>query len=79
MTELTRLASNLGPQKSFPIPEGILNHRGSNTLALSLWVLDNQGTSMEGLDLNSDAVVLTGMEAVAQMSQLRWLKRPGVY
>src|SRR5205823_4981595 len=28
--------ANIGPQRVFPLPEGILNHHGRNTLALAV-------------------------------------------
>ena len=35
---LQRVA-NFGPQSKFPVPPGILNHNGKNTVALALWQL----------------------------------------
>lgn len=47
----------LGPQLVFPVPPGIINTGGLNTVALSLWALDNtteakaiDGFSVELLD-----------------------------
>ncbi|CAE7133094.1 unnamed protein product, partial [Rhizoctonia solani] len=34
-----RHVSNLGPQSVYPIPEGILNHRGQNDVLLTIWSL----------------------------------------
>ncbi|KAI0790298.1 glycoside hydrolase superfamily [Irpex lacteus] len=31
--------ANFGPQSKFPVPTGILNHNGKNTVALALWQL----------------------------------------
>jgi hypothetical protein len=42
---------NIGPQDSFPVPEGILNHHGTNWVAQSLWALDAGGAKIEGFDL----------------------------
>ncbi|CAE6444221.1 unnamed protein product [Rhizoctonia solani] len=36
-----RYIANLGPQYKFPIPEGILNHRGENTVAIAIWSMEN--------------------------------------
>ncbi|KAG9119184.1 hypothetical protein FRC07_005939 [Ceratobasidium sp. 392] len=36
-----RRIANLGPQFKFPAPEGILNHRGQNTVAVAVWNMDN--------------------------------------
>ncbi|KAI0642855.1 glycoside hydrolase superfamily [Trametes meyenii] len=31
---------NVGPQARFPVPSGILNHRGTNTIGVALWALE---------------------------------------
>ncbi|KAG8685190.1 hypothetical protein FRC11_010962, partial [Ceratobasidium sp. 423] len=36
-----RYIANLGPQFKFPIPEGILNHHGENTVAVAIWSMEN--------------------------------------
>jgi Beta-galactosidase jelly roll domain len=41
-----RYINNVGPQHQFYVPAGILNGRGSNTLAIAVWGLDATG----GLD-----------------------------
>ncbi|KAI0775604.1 glycoside hydrolase superfamily [Trametes elegans] len=33
---------NLGPQSRFPVPPGVLDHHGRNTVAVALWALENQ-------------------------------------
>lgn len=71
--------SNLGPQTSFPVPEGILNHQGTNTVGLSLWALSEGGAKIESFELNADGVVETGMEGVVGMPQPRWERREGAY
>ncbi|KAG8737249.1 hypothetical protein FRC10_008399 [Ceratobasidium sp. 414] len=40
-----RFASNYGPQTVFPIPEGIINHRGENDVLLTLWSLGQSACS----------------------------------
>jgi hypothetical protein len=47
----TKPVNNLGPQKSFPVSEDILNHNGINYIALTLWAQDPQGARLGGLDL----------------------------
>lgn len=44
---------HIGPQTRFPIPPGVLNNRGKNTLALSLWAMTDKGASLEGVELFS--------------------------
>ncbi|KDQ25254.1 hypothetical protein PLEOSDRAFT_1084879 [Pleurotus ostreatus PC15] len=47
-----RFISSLGPQTSFPVPEGILNHRGNNEVLVSLWALNSGGARLKKLELN---------------------------
>ncbi|KAF7353098.1 Beta-galactosidase [Mycena venus] len=35
-----KYVNNIGPQTSFPVPQGILNYNGVNTLGISLWAAD---------------------------------------
>ncbi|KAG9081537.1 hypothetical protein FRC06_005514, partial [Ceratobasidium sp. 370] len=55
-----RFTSNLGPQTVFPIPEGILNHRGENDVLMTLWSLDNSGAKVVNVELVSTSVVASG-------------------
>ncbi|CCO33330.1 hypothetical protein BN14_07405 [Rhizoctonia solani AG-1 IB] len=59
-----RFSSNYGPQTVFPIPEGILNHRGENDVLLTLWSLDAGGAKVAGLELISSIVLDSGKEVV---------------
>jgi hypothetical protein len=38
--QVGRYVNDLGPQHTFPIPEGILRPRGTNTIAIAVWSLD---------------------------------------
>jgi beta-galactosidase GanA len=40
--EMGNYVNYLGPQHSFPVPNGILNPNGSNTIAIAVWNLDGQ-------------------------------------
>lgn len=40
-----KLISDLGPQTYFPIPRGVLNFEGENTLAISLWSTQDEEIS----------------------------------
>src|SRR5437588_79397 len=72
-------ASNLGPQTSFPVPEGILNHRGKNTIALSLWAFNSTSAKLDELFLKADAIVEASMKEVESVPQPSWKKRDGAY
>ena len=74
-----KYVSSLGPQVTFPVPEGILNHQGRNTLALSLWVLDPMGAKLDGLELIAEGVVKTGMAKVKAADQPKFKKRDGAF
>ncbi|KAI1789917.1 glycoside hydrolase superfamily, partial [Ganoderma leucocontextum] len=56
--------ANLGPQTKFPVPPGILNYNGKNTVAVSLWALNNTAVSPT-LELVIDEVLDGGVGPVA--------------
>jgi hypothetical protein len=43
--------AHVGPQRLFPIPEGILNHRGANTIALAVTSDGAPGNALEPVKL----------------------------
>lgn len=43
--------AHVGPQRTFPIPEGILNHRGRNTIALAVTSDGAPGNALETVKL----------------------------
>nr|GAT53820.1 glycoside hydrolase family 35 protein [Mycena chlorophos] len=71
--------SNLGPQTSFPVPQGILNYNGKNTLAVSLWSLESSGARLDGLDLKITARAESSMPMVVNQPLTPWTKRVGAY
>ncbi|QRW22851.1 glycoside hydrolase family 35 protein [Rhizoctonia solani] len=56
-----RYIANLGPQFKFPVPEGILNHHGENTVALAIWSMENTQLS-PNLKLTIEGVFDSGYE-----------------
>ncbi|KAM5541241.1 hypothetical protein V8D89_005170 [Ganoderma adspersum] len=52
--------ANLGPQLKFPVPPGTLNYNGKNTVAVSLWALNNTVVSPT-LELVVDEVLDGGV------------------
>ncbi len=70
---------NIGPQDSYPVPEGILNYHGENWIAVSLWSLDEKGAKVDGLQLSVDAVVQSGRGSVSNSPMPAWSKRAGAY
>lgn len=46
-----KFVPHIGPQKRFPIPPGIINMRGSNTLGIALWSQTEAGAKLSTLQL----------------------------
>lgn len=74
-----KFVSNLGPQTEFPVPEGILNHRGKNTVAVALWALDAGGAWLDGFDLVPKAVVRSSLQHPDLAPAPEWAPRFGAY
>jgi beta-galactosidase GanA len=58
--------AHVGPQRVFPLPEGILNHRGRNTLALAVTSDGASGSSLEAVRL----VTLRNVRGGVQVRQV---------
>ncbi|PSS38131.1 hypothetical protein PHLCEN_2v38 [Hermanssonia centrifuga] len=56
--------ANIGPQFKFPVPEGILDYSGKNTVAVALWVLGETNVT-PSLQLVLDGVVDGGVGPIA--------------
>ena len=66
--------ANLGPQTSFVVQEGILNYRGDNTIAISLWALDSGAADLKipTFTLESSGVYLGGPGNVGKLPVPTW-------
>lgn len=42
---------HIGPQSVFPVPPGIVNNRGPNTLAVSIWAQTDEGARLDRVEL----------------------------
>ncbi|KAF9890344.1 hypothetical protein FE257_006010 [Aspergillus nanangensis] len=73
------LISNIGPQTSYPVPEGILNHRGTNWVAVSLWALESEGAKLESFEMVNTTPILSGMDEVKASEQPKYKPRKGAY
>ncbi|KAM0550254.1 hypothetical protein ACHAPJ_008923 [Fusarium lateritium] len=70
----------IGPQVAFAVPEGILNYRGKNTIALTLWNQEQDGSvGIEGISLRANHPVLTGRPPVEVVKSPKWTERKGAY
>ena len=74
-----KYVNHVGPQTRFPVPEGILDYRGANDVALTLWGFDAGGNGLAGLELVSTAAVATGYARPELAPEGRWEEREGAY
>ncbi|KAJ5819519.1 Glycoside hydrolase family 35 [Penicillium riverlandense] len=74
-----KYVNNIGPQTSYPVPEGILNYHGTNWVALTLWAQESDGAHLDSFELVNTTPVLTGMGEVHSVEQPKWAKRAGAY
>ncbi|KAJ1305575.1 hypothetical protein OPQ81_000575 [Rhizoctonia solani] len=63
-----RFTSNFGPQTVYPIPEGILNHRGENDILLTLWSLDAAGAKVANVELTPTIILSSSKEIVGGLA-----------
>ncbi|KAH8803551.1 galactose-binding domain-like protein [Xylogone sp. PMI_703] len=70
---------NIGPQTVFPVPEGIINHRGKNSIAIITWNLASNGGRLTQLSLNATGVYQTGYGKVLPAPQPAYSARAGAY
>lgn len=71
--------NNIGPQTKFPVPEGILDYSGKNTVAITLWALGEAGAKLDGFSLEVDAVIQSGYRKPRVANLRGWEARPGAY
>ncbi|EIW52309.1 uncharacterized protein TRAVEDRAFT_75316 [Trametes versicolor FP-101664 SS1] len=64
---------NIGPQARFPVPPGILDHHGSNTIGVALWVMEDTPVSPT-LDLVLEGALEGGVGPIAQNNPV-WTAR----
>ena len=74
-----KYVNNIGPQAVFPVPEGVLDHHGTNTVALIVFALTEQGASVEEFGLTCTAVVQSGYGDVALSPLDGYVPREGAY
>ncbi|KAF7861742.1 uncharacterized protein EAF02_010696 [Botrytis sinoallii] len=74
-----KYVNNVGPQTSFPVPQGILNYNGQNTLAIELWAQQASGAALSNFTLTAGTPVLTSLKAPSLVHSPAWSKRKGAY
>ncbi|KAK7008309.1 glycoside hydrolase family 35 protein [Favolaschia claudopus] len=55
-----RYVANLGPQSRFPVPQGILDYQGTNTVVLAVWATSDEGAQIKSFELTVDSVLEGG-------------------
>ena len=73
--------NNIGPQTTFPVPEGILNYHGMNTVGLSLWALDATGAKIDNIELvpTGNGLIQTAYGPVELSPMPAYILRAGAY
>ena len=69
---------HIGPQSRYPVPEGILNYHGENTLALTVWGME-EGARLGGLKWDIGMVSETGYGGIKLSKAPEWEEREGAY
>ncbi|KAF2186130.1 glycoside hydrolase family 35 protein [Zopfia rhizophila CBS 207.26] len=74
-----RYVSNIGPQSTFPVPEGILNYNGENWIGLTVWALNKEGAKVPSVKLQASTPLYTGRQPVTLVDSPSYKKRDGSY
>lgn len=74
-----KFTSHIGPQWRFPVPEGILNHQGSNTIGILVWAQGEEGTQLKGFGWEASMVTATGYGEIGLTPAPAWKKRKGAF
>jgi len=71
--------NNIGPQTSFPVPQGILDYYGQNWLAIEIWAQQAEGAHLTNFTLEASTPVMTSMKAPEQAPRPSYSQRKGAY
>ncbi|KAL2754926.1 glycoside hydrolase family 35 protein [Sodiomyces alcalophilus JCM 7366] len=74
-----RLIPHIGPQSRFPVPEGILNHHGTNHIGIALWAMEEGGAKLEEMEWEVSMVTETGFGEIQLSPAPEWEKRENSY
>lgn len=74
-----KYVNNVGPQTSFPVPQGILDYHGQNWLAVELWAQQANGGYLSDFSLEAGVPVQTSLEQPGLSPRPSYAKRPGAY
>ncbi|RHZ62659.1 glycoside hydrolase family 35 protein [Aspergillus thermomutatus] len=62
---------HIGPQSLFPFPPGVINNRGENTLAISMWALTDAGAKLDQVELVAYGKYCSGFDFNQDWSYLQ--------
>ncbi|KAH8678995.1 glycoside hydrolase family 35 protein [Tricladium varicosporioides] len=74
-----KYVNNIGPQSSFPVPQGILDYHGQNWLAIELWAQQADGAHLTNFTLRAGTPVWTSMDEPRMAPRPSYSKRAGAY
>jgi beta-galactosidase GanA len=74
--QIGRYINDLGPQRTFPVPTGILRPNGSNTIAIAVWSLDGSTGGLGQVSLEAYATIASSL-AVSDVASPGY--QPGIY
>ncbi|CAI6090445.1 unnamed protein product [Clonostachys chloroleuca] len=74
-----KFVPHIGPQARYPVPEGILNHHGTNTLAITLWAMEEGGAKLEGMGWHVSMITESGFGDIELTPAPEWEERKGAY
>ncbi|KAH8688981.1 beta-galactosidase [Talaromyces proteolyticus] len=73
-----KYAPSVGPQTTFPVPQGILNYNGDNWLAISIFAYNSSGGCLNTLKLVNNTVAISPI-VVELADQPVYTKRANAY
>ena len=74
-----KYVNNVGPQTSFPVPQGIINPRGENWLGVEVWAQQSEGAKLTNFTLTAGTPIWTSMKEPRMVERPDYRKREGAY
>ncbi|KFZ09594.1 hypothetical protein V501_05524 [Pseudogymnoascus sp. VKM F-4519 (FW-2642)] len=74
-----KYANNIGPQSSYPVPQGILNYNGQNWIAVELWAQQESGAHLTDFTIKVGTPAWTSMEKPKMAPIPSYTKRKNAY
>ncbi|KFY95212.1 hypothetical protein V500_02889 [Pseudogymnoascus sp. VKM F-4518 (FW-2643)] len=74
-----KYANNIGPQSSYPVPQGILNYNGQNWIAVELWAQQADGAHLTSFTIKAGTPAWTSMKKPRMAPMPSYSRRKGAY